>query len=264
MEYGELAVNFNNDDPAIFFKDSDSNVVRISGAGAVGSGTAQIQLDAGPGLYITNPSFTLDQTTDQTLDVTLQLETDDELVGLEFANSRLRAKKATANDLGTIKEPSGIGIYMRQVTADGEVWVSKDATVALPGGYPDLSDGNGSTLDTRYINKRTAQTYTGSRLTINNNLTVGNDLDANNINATGTITGNVTGNLTGNADTATNATNATNATTATNADNCERKVVAGNGLTGGGKLIRTVLLILVLPTARLLLTLTEFVLTKAT
>ena len=236
MEYGELAVNFNNDDPAIFLKDTDNNIVRISGSGSLGQGTAEITLDAGPGLYITNPAFTLDQTADQVIDVNLQLETDDELVGLEFASNKLRAKKATSNDLGTIKEPAGIGIYMRQVTPDGEVWVSKDATVALPGGYPDLSDGDGSSLDARYLNKNISQTYTGSRLTINQNLTVGNDIDGNNINASGTITGNVTGDLTGNADTATSATSATNATNATTAANVTRSVVAGDGLTGGGEL----------------------------
>ena len=236
MEYGELAVNFNTDDPSVYFKDSDSNIIRISGAGSVGQGTAQMTLDAGPGLYITNPTFTLNQTTDQEIDIELVLEDNSELVGLEFANNKLRAKKATATTLGTIKEPSGIGVYMRQITSSGEQWVSKDATVALPSGYPDLTDGDGSTLDARYLNKNINQTYTASRLTIQQNLTVGNDLDANDINATGTITGNVTGDLTGNADTATNATNAADATNATTAANLTRSVVAGDGLTGGGEL----------------------------
>ena len=30
MEYGELAVNYNVDDPALFIKDSDNNIIRIS------------------------------------------------------------------------------------------------------------------------------------------------------------------------------------------------------------------------------------------
>ena len=30
MEYGELAVNYNVDDPAMFIKDSDNNIIRIS------------------------------------------------------------------------------------------------------------------------------------------------------------------------------------------------------------------------------------------
>ena len=36
MEYGELAVNYNVDDPAVFIKDSNDNIVRIAGAGAEG------------------------------------------------------------------------------------------------------------------------------------------------------------------------------------------------------------------------------------
>ena len=33
MEYGELAVNYNLDDPCIFLKDSNNNIIRISGKG---------------------------------------------------------------------------------------------------------------------------------------------------------------------------------------------------------------------------------------
>ena len=36
MEYGELAVNYNVNDPAVFIKDSNDNIVRIAGAGANG------------------------------------------------------------------------------------------------------------------------------------------------------------------------------------------------------------------------------------
>ncbi len=35
MEYGELAVNYNESDPAIFLKDSDDNIIRISGVGNI-------------------------------------------------------------------------------------------------------------------------------------------------------------------------------------------------------------------------------------
>ena len=30
MEYGELAVNYNSNDPTLFIKDSDNNIIRIS------------------------------------------------------------------------------------------------------------------------------------------------------------------------------------------------------------------------------------------
>jgi hypothetical protein len=38
MEYGELAVNYNNGDPALFLKDSNDNIIRIAGSGSIGSG----------------------------------------------------------------------------------------------------------------------------------------------------------------------------------------------------------------------------------
>lgn len=38
MEYGELAVNYNDGDPALFIKDSADNIIRIGGAGSIGSG----------------------------------------------------------------------------------------------------------------------------------------------------------------------------------------------------------------------------------
>tara|TARA_R100000951_G_scaffold105696_1_gene99661 strand:- start:102 stop:1673 length:1572 start_codon:yes stop_codon:yes gene_type:complete len=38
MEYGELAVNYNNGDPAIFLKDSNDNIIRIAGTGNINSG----------------------------------------------------------------------------------------------------------------------------------------------------------------------------------------------------------------------------------
>ena len=43
LEYGELAVNYNLDDPCIFLKDSDNNVIRISGKGVPALGDADIQ-----------------------------------------------------------------------------------------------------------------------------------------------------------------------------------------------------------------------------
>jgi hypothetical protein len=38
MEYGELAVNYSNSDPAVFLKDSNDNIIRIAGAGAASGG----------------------------------------------------------------------------------------------------------------------------------------------------------------------------------------------------------------------------------
>ena len=42
VEYGELCVNYNSTDPALFIKDSVNNIIRIAGFGAVGSGKTPI------------------------------------------------------------------------------------------------------------------------------------------------------------------------------------------------------------------------------
>ena len=43
MEYGELAVNYNLDDPCIFIKDSGNNIIRISSAGIPITGDINLQ-----------------------------------------------------------------------------------------------------------------------------------------------------------------------------------------------------------------------------
>ena len=48
MEFGELAVNYNNGDPAIFIKDSSNAIVRIAGSGAFGHDNPSV--GAGDGL----------------------------------------------------------------------------------------------------------------------------------------------------------------------------------------------------------------------
>ena len=45
LEYGELAINYNTDDPAIFLKDSNNNVIRISGVGNIAD-DGQVELPA--------------------------------------------------------------------------------------------------------------------------------------------------------------------------------------------------------------------------
>ena len=43
MEFGELAVNYNLDDPCIFIKDSGNNIIRISNAGIPITGDINLQ-----------------------------------------------------------------------------------------------------------------------------------------------------------------------------------------------------------------------------
>ena len=42
MEYGELAVNYSDADPAIFLKDTNNNIIRIAGNDAVGNDPGDI------------------------------------------------------------------------------------------------------------------------------------------------------------------------------------------------------------------------------
>ena len=55
MEFGELAVNYNNGDPVIFMKDSTDQIIRIAGAGAPGggggAGDGLIQIDNGDNTF---------------------------------------------------------------------------------------------------------------------------------------------------------------------------------------------------------------------
>ena len=44
MEFGELAVNYNNGDPAVFLKDSNENVIRIAGKGAIGTDDRYVEV----------------------------------------------------------------------------------------------------------------------------------------------------------------------------------------------------------------------------
>jgi hypothetical protein len=46
MEYGEIAINYNKEDPAIFMKNTQGDIIRISGVGSV-SDDGQVELPAG-------------------------------------------------------------------------------------------------------------------------------------------------------------------------------------------------------------------------
>ena len=45
MEYGEIAINYNKEDPAIFMKNTQGDIIRISGVGSV-SDDGQVELPA--------------------------------------------------------------------------------------------------------------------------------------------------------------------------------------------------------------------------
>ena len=71
LEFGEIAINYNATDPAIFFKDTQNNVIRLSGVNAqIGSG--DITLTAGSGISISNPnSFNLQDSYDTNITISV-------------------------------------------------------------------------------------------------------------------------------------------------------------------------------------------------
>ena len=80
MEFGELAVNYSTEDPAVFMKDANNNIIRIAGQGSLGEfsgdyndlanlptiGEGNITITSGG---ITRGSFTVNQTGDATIDL---------------------------------------------------------------------------------------------------------------------------------------------------------------------------------------------------
>lgn len=79
MDYGEIAVNYNDEDPVLFIKDSSNNIIRLAGRGAEGTFTGDYNDLAnkptiGDGSLIiknaegtTVSTFTANQTSDTTL-----------------------------------------------------------------------------------------------------------------------------------------------------------------------------------------------------
>ena len=43
MEYGELAVNYNGGDPALFIKDHNNQIIRLAGIGSIGNSPDNIE-----------------------------------------------------------------------------------------------------------------------------------------------------------------------------------------------------------------------------
>ena len=80
MEYGELAVNYSTQDPAVFMKDANNNIIRIAGQGSLGEfsgsyldltntptiGAGNITITSGG---IDRGSFSVNQTGDVTIDL---------------------------------------------------------------------------------------------------------------------------------------------------------------------------------------------------
>ena len=111
---GELAMNYNSADPALFLKDSAGNVIRIAGQGAEGTGSEIITQAITP-----NP--------------------DDYEAGTLWWNSDTESMALFV-------------LYDDPSPDEGKKWIEASPTPGPVPGYPgDLDDGKGATLDTRYV-----------------------------------------------------------------------------------------------------------------
>ena len=180
LEYGELAINYNKDDPAIFLKDSNNNVIRISGVNNIAD-DGQVELPESS----TPPA--------NPLPGNLWFNSEDGRLYIYY------------------KDPD----TEQWVDASPDSWdptsypnLADDTAQAgtLDDRYLMLNTANNPVTGSININNKVNLASDGS-----------GDFDAN-VTAnrfigpvTGDVTGNVTGTITGNADTATRAADADNA-----------------------------------------------------
>lgn len=147
LDYGELAVNYNADDPAIFLKDSNNAVIRISGEGAVGTfdgdynnlinqptiGNGNITINAGNGLTAAGDNATANQTGDT-----------------------VRTLSAKAGNSTILVDSDGIKVVNSTIAPDWGNITNKPGYVSgaslTPGSYISGSTYNGSTAQTWNIN----------------------------------------------------------------------------------------------------------------
>ena len=141
MEYGELAVNYSQEDPAIFLKDSNNNIVRIAGLGSEGSfdgdynsltnkptlGDGTLTINDSDGVEI--GTFTANQTGDATLALPANFSGNyNDLINTPtIGDGTLTISDADGNQLGTF-------------TANQVGNVSLTLPATFSGDYDDLSN----------------------------------------------------------------------------------------------------------------------------
>ena len=141
MEYGELAVNYSNTDPAIFLKDSNDNIVRIAGGGSEGSfdgdynnltnkptiGDGTLTISDADGNEV--GTFTANQTGDVEVTLPANFSGDyDDLTNLPtIGDGTLTIKDSEGNEVGTFK-----------ANQTGDVELTLPATFS--GDYDDLTN----------------------------------------------------------------------------------------------------------------------------
>ena len=147
VEYGELCVNYNTSDPALFIKDSNDTIIRIAGRGAVGEGGNP----SGPSLpgsgnsigdvFFNTGDLTLyywDGT--QWVPIANQTNAADIFVGT-FAEVDVEIPEAKRKNGLLLWETEEGNLFLWYIDADTSQWV-----VAVPGGGSGGGGGGGSNV----------------------------------------------------------------------------------------------------------------------
>nr|BDD46700.1 hypothetical protein 11 [Paracoccaceae bacterium]BDD46754.1 hypothetical protein 7 [Paracoccaceae bacterium] len=173
MEYGELAVNYSSQDPAIFIKDSNNDIIRLAGADAIGG-----ELPSGGSGDRPNPPTIGDLYFDTDLDLILYYN------GSEWVpvGDGAYVKVAGDNMTGTLTIGPEGGPAKTTLNADGSAAFAGKATSASTS-----AADSGTTLVTKDYVDGSAVTPGDGALTIK---TSGGD------SGTGTFTANQSGNST--------------------------------------------------------------------
>ena len=134
MEYGELAVNYSNEDPAIFLKDSNDQIIRIGGLGAVG-----YDLLGGDGIDVDISGK----------DVTFSVDLAGGDDGLEFVGSaldKLSASIASDSVLGSVKIGDNLDIQTDGVLSGKIPVIISDTTPPVEEGYLWFNSSSGQSF----------------------------------------------------------------------------------------------------------------------
>ncbi len=92
MEYGEVAVNYNTDDPVLFIKDSGNNIIRLTNNLVVNDG--EINIEVGDGLAAAGDNATANQVGNTTRTLSVVADTG---YGLSATATGIRIEGAWTN-----------------------------------------------------------------------------------------------------------------------------------------------------------------------
>lgn len=150
MEFGELAVNYNLDDPCIFIKDSGNNIIRISNAGIPITGDINLQPGTLDERYLmltggtmTGPIVLNTSSPTDNLHATSKGYVDTEIANIDIpAAPDTSPSPPSGPESGQLWWNTNDGrLYIYYIDIDSQQWVP--ATPETGGGISDIAPGKG-------------------------------------------------------------------------------------------------------------------------